>query len=94
MVFKMIKKNEARKANVVYGYYSKLLQKPFDSVEELYEAEEAYYAMQKAKDDAAAQKKADAQKVEDAFKALNTARRSFKEDLTQLTKEYAESLEN
>lgn len=90
----MIKKNETRKANAVYGYYSKLLQKPFDSVEELYEAEEAYYAMQKAKDDAAAQKKADAQKVEDAFKALNTARKSFKEDLTQLTKEYAESLEN
>ncbi len=86
----MTKKNN----NVEYGYYSRLLKEPFDSIEELQEAEEAYYAKQKAKEDAAAQKKADALKVEDAFKALNTARKTYKKDLTQLTKEYAESLEN
>lgn len=83
-----------KKTTVEYGYYSKLLKEPFDTIEELQEAEEAYYAKQKAKEDAAAMKKADAQKVDDAFKALNATRKSYKEDLTQLTKEYAESLEN
>lgn len=90
----MTKKNDTRKTNVEYGYFSKLLKEPFDSIEELQEAEEAYYAKQKAKEDAAAQKKADAQKVDEAFKALNVARKIYKEDLTQLTKEYAESLDN
>lgn len=83
-----------RKDYVEYSYYSKLLNKPFDSVGELREAEAAYHAAQKAKEDKAAQKKADAQKVEDAFKAMNAARREYKEKLTQLTKEYSEELTN
>jgi seryl-tRNA synthetase len=83
-----------KKNNVEYGYFSKLLKEPFDTIEELREAEEAYYAKQKAKEDAAVQKKADAQKVDEAFKALNAARKAYKEDLTQLTKEYADSLDN
>lgn len=74
-------------------YYSTVLKEPFETVEALAEAEEAYYAKQKAKEDAATQKKADAQKVEDAFKALNAARKSYKEDITTLTKEYAESMD-
>ena len=90
----MTKKNDTRKTDVEYGYYSKLLKEPFDTIEELQEAEEAYYAKQKAKEDAAAQKKADAQKVDEAFKALNAARKTYKEELTQLTKEYAEALDN
>jgi chromosome segregation ATPase len=77
-----------------YMYYSTVLKEPFKSVEELAEAEEAYYAKLKAKEDAATQKKADAQKVEDAFKALNAARKSYKEDIATLTKEYADSLDN
>ena len=76
-----------------YGYYSRVLQKPFDSLNDLQMAEAAYLAEQKAKVDQAAQKKADAQKVEEAFKALNAARKVYKEDLAQLTKEYAEKLE-
>ena len=79
-------------AETGYGYYSKLLNKPFDSVAELREAEAAYYAEQKAKEDKAAAKKAEAQKVEDAFKAMNAARKDYKEKLTQLTKEYTEEL--
>ena len=75
-----------------YGFYSRILHKPFDSVKELQEAEAAYYAEQKAKEDKVAQKKADAQKVEEAFKAMNAARREYKEKLTQLTKEYSEEL--
>ena len=76
-----------------YGFYSKVLNTPFDSLSELKRAEEAYYAEQKAKADKAAQKKADAQKVEEAFKALNTARKVYKEDLIQLTKEYSDELD-
>lgn len=83
-----------RKADVEYGYYSRLLQKPFDSVEELRMAEAEYYEAEKIKADKAAQKKADAQKVEEAFKAMNAARREYKEKLTQLTKEYSEELTN
>ena len=84
--------NEGHTDDINYGYYSRLLNKPFDSVAELREAEAAYYAEQKAKEDKAAAKKADAQKVEDAFKALNAARREYKEKLTQLTTEYTEAL--
>ena len=80
--------------DINYGYYSKLLNKPFDSVAELREAEAAYYAEQKAKEEKVAAKKADAQKVEDAFKALNAARKEYKEKLTQLTKDYSEELTN
>jgi chromosome segregation ATPase len=69
-----------------------VLNKPFDSIEELREAEATYRAELKAKEDKAAQKKADAQKVDDAFKAMNAARKEYKEKLNQLTKEYAEEL--
>ena len=89
----MTKKNvTAEKETINYGFYSKVLNKPFDSLSELKAAEETYYKEQKAKEDKAAQKKADAQKVEDAFKALNAARKTFKEELTQLTTEYTEAL--
>jgi len=56
-------------------------------------AEDAHFANIKAKEAAAAQKKNDAKKVEDAFKALNAARKDYKEKLTQLTTEYAEALD-
>ena len=84
--------NEGHTQDIDYGYYSKLLKQPFDSIEALREAEAAYYTEQKAKEDKAAAKKADAQKVEDAFKAMNAARKYYKEKLAQLTKEYAEEL--
>lgn len=87
---------EAKKIeiNCSYGYYSKVLNRPFDSIEELKEAEAAYYDELKAQEAKVAQKKADAQKVEDAFKALNTARKEYKEKITQLTTEYSEALTN
>ena len=94
MNYNNYKKNpEKPQAPQNYSYYSRVLEKPFDSLAELAKAEAAHYDKLKAKEDAAAQKKADAKKVEDAFKALNVARKAYKEDLTQLTKEYAESLE-
>ena len=91
----MTKKNvTTEKETINYGFYSKILNKPFDSLSELKAAEEVYYGEQKAKADKAAQKKADAQKVEDAFKALNAARKEYKEKLAQLTTEYSEKLEH
>ena len=96
MMKKEINKNieETTEAPLGYGFYSNILNKPFERLDDLMKAEEVYFAEQKAKEDKAAQKKADAQKVEDAFKALNAARKVYKEDLTQITKEYAESLED
>lgn len=75
-----------------YSYYSRVLKKPFDSIGELKKAEAVYYAELKAKEDKAAAKKADAQKVEEAFKALNTTRRVYKESLIKLTEKYSDDL--
>jgi chromosome segregation ATPase len=75
-----------------YAFYSRVLNKPFDSVNELKAAEAAHYAEIKVKEEQAAAKKADAKKVEDAFKALNAARRTYKEKLTTLTADYGEAL--
>jgi predicted nucleic acid-binding Zn-ribbon protein len=77
-----------------YMYYSTVLKTPFESLEELKAAEEKHFAVIKAKEDKAVQKKTDATKVEDAFKALNAERKSYKEELAALTKEYAEALDN
>ena len=85
-------KNVARKDTRDYSYYSRVLEKPFDSIEELKEAEATYFAEQRAKADKATAKKADAKKVEDAFKALNAARKTYKETLTGITEAYAETL--
>lgn len=82
------------KETLDYGFYSNVLNKPFERLEDLKKAEYVYYEEQKLKEDKAAQKKADAQKVEDAFKALNAARKAYKEDLAALTKEYSEELEH
>ena len=86
--------NCGEKETLDYGFYSNVLNKPFERLEDLKKAEYVYYEEQKAKEDKAAQKKADAQKVEDAFKALNAARKAYKEDLAALTKEYSEELEH
>jgi len=75
-----------------YSYYSKVLNKVFDDVDSLMEAEAAYAAEQKAKEDKAAQKKAEAKRVEDAFKALNLERKMYKENILKLTERYSEDL--
>ena len=85
--------NCGEKETLDYGFYSNVLKKPFERLEDLKKAEYVYYEEQKLKEDKAAQKKADAQKVEAAFKALNAARKEYKEKLSQLTKEYSEELE-
>jgi hypothetical protein len=84
--------NNMKKNDIAYGYYSKVLKEPFDSIEELKDAEEAYFAKQKAKEDKAAAKKADALKVEEAFKGLNAARKLYKSELLAITNLYRENL--
>jgi hypothetical protein len=81
-----------RKDTRDYSYYSRVLEKPFDALSELKEAEAKYFAAQKAKEDKAAAKKADAKLVEEAFKALNTTRRTYKEALQKLTEKYSTDL--
>lgn len=82
------------KTELGYSFYSNVLNQPFKSLSELAAAEAKHFEQLKAKEDAAAKKKADAKVVEDAFKELNAARKIYKEDLTQLTTEYAEALDN
>ena len=81
-----------KEKNMKIPYYSRVLNEVFDSVEELQLAEEAYYAKQKAKEEKAASKKADAVKVEEAFKQLNAARKDFKEQLLLVTENYTNEL--
>lgn len=78
--------------DVNYLYYSKVLEKPFESISELAAAEDEYFAKIKAKEDKAAQKKADALLVEEAFITLNNTRRKYKEALRNLTEDYSANL--
>lgn len=87
-------KNTEKKNTMEYSFYSRVLKKPFDSIDELKTAEAAYFEKLKAKEDKVAQKRADAKTVEDAFKAYNAAKKTYNEELAQLIKEYAEALEN
>lgn len=84
----------AQKSDIEYLYYSKVLSKPFESLTTLKDAEAAFFAAQRAKEDKAAQKKADAKKVEDAFKNLNTIRRAYKNNIIALTESYSNDLKN
>ena len=93
----MIKNNLDNKKNfqnnsATYGYYSKLLKEPFDTLTQLQEAEEAYNAKLKAKEAAAAAKKADACKVEAAFQCMNNARRQYKESMKVIVEGYTDQL--
>jgi hypothetical protein len=86
--------NSGEKETLDYGFYSNVLQKPFERLDDLKKAEYVYFEEQKLKEDKAAQKKADAKKVEETFKTLNAARKEYREKFTQLAQEYAEELES
>lgn len=75
-----------------YSYYSNVLKTPFATVNELKDAEAVHFAELKAKESKAIQKKLDAKVVEEAFRALNAARRSYKDDLQALAAKYSEDL--
>lgn len=82
--------NEASAQAVDFMYYSRLLQKPFGSLEELRAAEEKVLAEEAAKKQAAEERKAQASNVEKAFKNLNEAKRLYNETITKAYAEYLE----
>ena len=77
-----------------YGFYSKKLQKPFDTLEELLKAEEVAELEARKKAEVAAAKKADATKVEEAFKKVNEAKKIMNETIDTASKTYAEEMKS
>lgn len=75
-----------------YGFYSKKLQKPFDTVEELLAAEEVAELEELKKVERAAAKKADAIKVEEAFKKVNESKKAMNATIDEASKTYAEEM--
>lgn len=71
-----------------YGFYSKILSKPFDTLEELQKAEEDYRKEQEEKEAKIVAKKNDASKVEEAFKTLNAAKRTSNEKIREAKAEF------
>lgn len=76
-----------------YGYYSKVLNKPFDTLEELCEAEQEFLAVEEAKKRAAEARKNKAAVVEKAFKELNAAKLVYNEEVTALYADLAKNIE-
>lgn len=85
-------KSEESNESVNYGFYSKILNKPFDTLSELKEAESSYLKEEEAKKAKSLEKKNDATKVEDAFKVLNAAKREFNETVSKAKKEYTKTV--
>jgi predicted nucleic acid-binding Zn-ribbon protein len=73
-------------------FYSELTKKLYETQEEVIAAELAVKEAEAKKADATKKKKADAEKVEVAFKALNAARKTYRENTAALTKKYSEEI--
>ena len=75
-------------------YYSEILNKNFDTEKELVKAEKDYAEAEAKKAEAKALVAKESEKVQDAFKARNAARKAYNEKLVELRKEYNEALRN
>lgn len=73
-------------------YYSEILNKNFDTEQELVKAEEEHKAEQAKKEEAKALVKKESSEVEDSFKARNAARHAYNEKLVEARKIYNEAL--
>lgn len=73
-------------------YYSETLDKVFDTKEELEKAEAELHELELKEAAEKAKRKEDANKVEDAFKALSEAKKHYNEQLVALRKAYHEEL--
>lgn len=73
-------------------YYSEKLNKLFDTEKDLKAAEKELTDKEAKKAEAASQKKADANKVEEAFKARNAARREYNTKVMDARKAYNSAL--
>lgn len=83
-----------KKEDYEFGYYSKILNKPFDSLDELKEAEEAYKKAEEEKQAKALARKEDASKVEEAFKNLNSIKQSYNEERAKIVSDYYSALQS
>jgi len=70
-----------------YGYYSKKLNKPFDSLDELREAEEEEERKEALKQQEIEDKKSLAKKVEDSYKSYIEVLNASKEELKKVQEE-------
>ena len=71
-----------------YSYYSNVLNKPFDTLNALEEAENKELEKRKEKELATSERKAAATKVEDAYKAYRAAAKTRAEDREARTEKY------
>lgn len=83
-----------KKEDYEFGYYSKILNKPFDSLDELKAAEDEFNKAEEEKKAKSLAKKEDAQKVEEAFKNLNSVKQSYNEERAKILSEYYEALKS
>lgn len=83
---------ECDNSQKTYSYYSNVLNKPFTTVAELQEAESKYFAAKAEKEKASETRKNDAKKVEDAFKAMNAAKRTRSEKIAKARELYVQAL--
>ena len=81
-----------KKNDTDYGYYSKLLNKPFDTIEELKAAEEEVRIAEKEKEEKAKAKKAYAKIAADAKDALNKSILEAEKNLECAQTKYSEAL--
>ena len=79
---------EEQKNELSYGFYSKLLNKPFDSLEQLQSAELEYRKANDEKLKAAEEKKARAKEVEEAYKNMLQVRKECNEKIREADKKY------
>ena len=78
--------------DVEFMVYSKLLQKPFNNIQELKEAEKAYKLEERKKEEAKLARKQEASKVEEAFKEFNMVKKSYNEIVGEAKKKYAATI--
>lgn len=82
-------KNEQPK----YKVYSVVLDTLFDSVEELIAAEEKARKAEEAKKSLSEQRKADAEKVKEAYLACKASKKAYNKNLIELRKEYNDAVQ-
>ena len=80
--------NNCEEPKPSWGYHSYKLDKDFTTIKELQEAESAFEKQQAEKALATAERKADAQKVEDAFRAITAAREEAAKMIQEATENY------
>lgn len=85
--------NNREDAKATYGYYSKVLNKPFDTLSELKAAEEADAAKKRAFEAAKTSRKEEAEQVETALTAYRNAAKKAEVELAAAKEENVKALD-